>query len=87
MSRLCVLTGRKTTFGHNMKHRRGSSGGGGKWRFKSQKTNRTWEPNLRKVKVVAEGRIVTVKISMKAYKALRNNGSLEGIRLAVPAVK
>ncbi len=82
MSRFCVLTGRKTTYGHNMKHRRGSSGGGGAWRFKSQKTNRTWEPNLRKVKVIVDDKVQTVKVSMKAYKALRNNGSIDGIRLA-----
>lgn len=82
MSRLCDLTGRKTTYGHKMKHRRGSSGGGGAWKFRAQKTNRTWEPNLRKARVIVGDKVETVKISMKAYKALRNNGSIDGIRLA-----
>ena len=82
MSRFCQLTGRKTSFGHNMKHRRGSSGGGGAWRYRSQKTDRTWEPNLRKAKVIVDGTVQTIKISMKAYKALKNNGSINGVRLA-----
>lgn len=81
MARICELTGRKTSFGHNMKHRRGSSGGGGAWRFRSQKTIRTWLPNLRKVKVSIDGNVETIKVSMKAYKALRKNGSLDGVSL------
>jgi ribosomal protein L28 len=82
MSRECDLTGTKKAFGHNMKHRRGSSGGGGKWRYKSQKTNREWVPNLRKVKVNMDGSVQTVKVSMKAYKTLRNKGSIDGVTLA-----
>lgn len=81
MSRVCKLTGRKTSFGHNMKHRRGSSGGGGKWRFKSHKTNRTWKPNLRKVKVKKDSKVETIQVSMKAYKVLRERGSFEGYTL------
>jgi len=82
MSRVCELTGRKTTYGHNMKHRRGSSGGGGAWKFRAQKTRRTWEPNLRKTKVIVDEKVETMKISMKAYKALRKYGILHGVRLA-----
>ena len=82
MSRICDLTGTKKSFGHNMKHRRGSSGGGGAWKFRSQKTNRTWEPNLKKVSVMVDEKKETMKISMKAYKALRKYGILHGVRLA-----
>lgn len=82
MARICELTGRKTSFGHKMKHRRGSSGGGGAWRFRAQKTNRTWLPNLRKVKVNVEGKVETITVSMKAYKALRKFGSVDGVTLA-----
>ena len=82
MARICDLTGRKTSFGHNMKHRRGSSGGGGAWRFRSQKTNRRWLPNLRKVQVTVDGMVGTIKVSMKAYKALKRNGSIDGVSLA-----
>jgi ribosomal protein L28 len=71
MSRICEITGRKTSFGGNHKHRRGKAGGGGKWRFKAPNTNRKWLPNLRKVKLEVDGRLQTIKISMKAYKKLR----------------
>jgi ribosomal protein L28 len=86
MSKICDLTGRKTTYGHKMKHRRGSSGGGGAWRFRAQKTRRTWEPNLKKVDVIVDGKQVKLKISMKAYKALRKYGQLRGVTLANPKV-
>lgn len=82
MARVCELTGRSTSYGHNMKHRRGSSGGGGAWRFRSQKTRRTWLPNLRKVKVIRDGKAETITVSMKAYKALRKFGSMDGVSLA-----
>lgn len=72
MAKKCDLTGKKTTFGGNRKHRRGASGGGGAWRFKSQRTARKWEPNLRTVRVVMEGVPQTIKVSMKAYKKIRH---------------
>ncbi len=71
MARRCEITGSQTAFGHSKKHRRGASGGGGVWRFKAPKTNRTWKPNLRKVKLIVNGQPKRVKVSMKAYKKLR----------------
>lgn len=82
MSKKCDLTGRKTSFGHAKKHARGSSGGGGAWRFKAPKTNRTWLPNLRKVRLTnPEGKVETLTVSMKAYKKLRAEGSFKGYTL------
>ncbi len=77
MSRVCEITGKKTAFGGSHKHRRGSSGGGGTWRFKAPNTKRTWKPNLRKVKLEVNGQIKRVKISMKAYKRLRKMAEVE----------
>lgn len=73
MSRVCEITGRKTSFGGNHKHRRGSSGGGGMWAFKAPNTKRKWKPNLRKVKLEVNGQVRRVKVSMKAYKKLRKS--------------
>lgn len=81
MARICDITGRKTSFGHKKKHRRGSSGGGGAWRFKAPTSNRRWLPNLRTVKVVKDGKIETITVSMKAYKKLRTVDSLKGYSL------
>jgi len=49
MSRTCELTNKRTIFGGARKHKRGSSGGGGVWQFKAQRTARTWKLNLKKV--------------------------------------
>ena len=73
MARVCELTGRKTSFGGNHKHRRGASGGGGMWAFKAPNTKRKWKPNLRKVKLEVNGQTRRVKISMKAYKRLKKS--------------
>lgn len=77
MARVDELTGKKTSFGGNHKHRRGSSGGGGVWRFKAPNTKRTWKPNLRKVKLTVNGVTKRVKISMKTYKKLRKMAEVE----------
>lgn len=71
MSRLCEITGRKTSTGNRKQHRRGKSGSGGMWNFKAPKTKRTWKPNLRKVKVNIDGVSRRIKVSMKAYKKMK----------------
>lgn len=71
MARECEITGKKTSFGGNKKHRRGKSGSGGVWAFKAPNTKRTWKPNLRKVKVEINGQTKRIKVSMKAYKKMR----------------
>lgn len=77
MARKDELTGKKTAFGGRQKHRRGSSGGGGVWKFKAPNTKRTWKPNLRKVKLTINGQTKRVKISMKTYKRLRKNAEAQ----------
>ncbi len=81
MAKVDALTGVSTSRGHKKKHRRGSSGGSGVWRFKAPKTNRSWEPNLRKVRVIIEGKTQTIKVSMKTYNKLRTEGSFRGATL------
>jgi ribosomal protein L28 len=85
MARKCDLSDRKTISAGNRKHVRGSSGAGGRWRFKATRTLTTKQPNLRKARVVdPTGRIVTLKISMKVYKKLRQGSAVEGYRLSTP---
>jgi ribosomal protein L28 len=82
MARVCELTGKSTQHGGSRKHRKGSSGAGGHWKFKAQRTSRVWKPNLRKVRLIdPEGNEVTMKISMKAYKKLRQGKSIKGYKL------
>lgn len=82
MSKKCDISGTKTRHGGNRKHKRGSSGSGGVWRFKSQRTTRTWKPNMRKAKVVKNGKLETVNVAMKIYKKLRAGHSVNGYTLA-----
>ena len=77
MARVDEITGKKTAFGGNHKHRRGKSGGGGVWKFKAPNTKRTWKPNLRKVKLTVNGHTKRVKVSMKTYKKLRKMAEVE----------
>lgn len=83
MAKKCDLTGKKTRTGGQRKHQRGSSGGGGVWANKAQRTLRKWRPNLRKTRLInlTTGNIETLKISMKAYKKLRKGANLKGYRL------
>lgn len=82
MSKVDEITGAKVNFGGNRKHRRGSSGAGGNWRFKSQRTTRTWTPNLRKVKVLFNGVVEIKQVTMKTYKKLRKGEAVKGHVLA-----
>ncbi|MEI7578423.1 MAG: bL28 family ribosomal protein [bacterium] len=88
MSNKCDITNKTIAFGGSRKHQRGSSGGGGVWRFKAQRTLRTWKPNLRKVKLLelASGKKDTYKISMKAYKKLRTGASVAGYSLVIQSI-
>ncbi|MCA9383153.1 50S ribosomal protein L28 [Candidatus Dojkabacteria bacterium] len=84
MARKDDLTGKKTMFGGARKHQRGSSGGGGVWRFKAQRTARTWRPNLRKVRLMdlSTGKVANYKVAMKTYKKLRKEGQFQNYVLA-----
>jgi len=82
MARKCELTGRKTATGHSRLHKRGASGGrSGPWSRKAPASKRTWKPNLTTVRVVVDGKNTKMKLSMKAYKRIRNFGSLDGVTL------
>lgn len=77
------IIGKRKRFGGSRKHRKGSSGSGGVWAFKAQRTLRNWKVNSRKVKVVKAGVVETLKMSMKAYKKLRKGGSIDGYTLYI----
>ena len=82
MTKVCFICEKSVVKGGNRKHRRGSSGGGGSWRFKSQRTIRTWKPNFRKITIREDGRVSRELICMKCYKKLRNDEK----EMFIPAV-
>lgn len=84
MARVCEITGKRTITGHSRRHRRGKAGGvSGAWSRKAQATKRTWKPNLTTVRVLIDGYPTKLKMSMKAYKRLRNYGRLGNVTLPI----
>lgn len=77
MSRICEASGVGPMFGGTRQHNRGKAGGtSGPWAFKATRKPRKWNPNLRNVKVKVNGASTNVKISMKYYKKLRQDGKV-----------
>ncbi len=53
----CVLTGKRTSFGHSRS-------------FSFKLTNRKWKPNLQRRRMLINGRMQTVMVSTKALRTL-----------------
>ncbi len=49
MAKECDICGKKPTYGHNVSH-------------SHKLTNRRWEPNLQKVKTIADGKIKSLRV-------------------------
>jgi len=66
MARRCELTGKQTTFGHNVSHSK-------------RATNRRFQPNIQKVSLQSEalGRAVTLRISTRALRSVIKKGGLD----------
>ena len=52
----CSICGKGVTFGHNVSH-------------SNRKTNRTWKPNIRKVKAVVNGSNTTVSVCSRCLRS------------------
>ena len=52
----CCMCGKGVAFGHNVSH-------------SNRKTNRTWKPNIRKVKAVVDGSHVTVSVCSRCLRS------------------
>ena len=57
MSKCCVC-GKGVTFGHNVSH-------------SNRKTNRSWKPNIRKVKVEENGAVKTVHMCSRCLRTAK----------------
>lgn len=52
----CDLCGKGVVFGHNVSH-------------SNRKTNRTWKPNIRRVKAVVNGSAKTVNVCSRCLRS------------------
>lgn len=57
MSKCCVC-GKGVVFGHNVSH-------------SNRKTNRTWKPNIRKVKIEENGTVKTVSMCSRCLRTAK----------------
>ena len=52
----CSICGKAVTFGHNVSH-------------SVRRTNRTWKPNIRKVKAIVDGTPKTVNVCSRCLRS------------------
>jgi len=71
MARVCALTGKKVQYGHNVSHSK-------------RATNRRFEPNIQKVRLLSEtlGQRVPLKIATRTLRTVQKKGGLDSFLLA-----
>ena len=65
MPRVCAISGKKTHIGRHYTRRGLAKKKGGVGRKITGKTARTFKPNLQKIRVVVNGRVVRMKVAAK----------------------
>jgi len=64
MSRVCSITGKRPSTGNQISH-------------SQRHTKRRWIPNVKKKKIMVDGRTVKIKLSMRALRTLEKKGLLK----------
>lgn len=65
MPRVCALSGKKTTIGRQYTHRGLAKSKGGVGIKITGKSPRKFKPNIQKIRVVVNGRVVRMKVAAK----------------------
>ena len=65
MPRVCAISGKKTTLGRQYTRRGLAKKKGGVGKKITGKTPRTFKPNIQKIRVVVDGRVVRMKVAAK----------------------
>ena len=65
MPRVCALSGKRTTIGRQYTRRGLAKKKGGVGKKITGKSPRTFKPNIQKVRVVVNGRVVRMKVAAK----------------------
>jgi large subunit ribosomal protein L28 len=68
MARVCALTGKKTIFGRSISRRGKAKYLGGVGIKTTGISKRAFKPNLQKIRVLVNGRVVRMKVSAKAMR-------------------
>jgi len=65
MPRVCAISGKKTTIGRQYTRRGLAKKKGGVGKKITGKSSRTFKPNIQKIRVVVNGRVVRMKVAAK----------------------
>lgn len=68
MSRVCPITGKRTTVGRSYARRGKAKYLGGVGRKVTGKTKRTFKANIQKVRAIIDGKVVRIRVSTKAIR-------------------
>lgn len=70
MARSCALTGKKVQYGHNVSHSK-------------RATNRRFEPNIQKVRLVSEAldQRIPLSVATRTLRTVQKKGGLDGFLL------
>jgi large subunit ribosomal protein L28 len=70
MARSCALTGKKVQYGHNVSH-------------SHRATNRRFEPNIQKVRLLSEalGQRVSLNVAVRTLRTVQKKGGLDAFLL------
>ena len=55
---VCAICGKGVVYGHNVSH-------------SNRKTNRTWKPNIRKVKMTINGNTKTISLCSRCLRTMK----------------
>ena len=69
MARKCDICGKKVVHGNRTVHKHSKG-----WRYRAPKTKRIWVPNLRNIKVTADGVETEVRVCMSCYRRYQQDG-------------
>ena len=65
MARVCAISGKKTTYGRQYTLRGMAKAKGGVGKKITGKSSRKFKPNIQRVRVVVNGRVVRMKVAAK----------------------
>ena len=68
MSRVCFFTGKRTTSGQTIARRGKAKYLGGVGKKVTGISKRTFKPNIQKVRALVDGKVVRIKVSVKAMR-------------------
>ena len=76
MARSCALTGKKVQYGHNVSHSK-------------RATNRRFEPNIQKVKLISEtlGQRISLNVAARTLRTVQKKGGLDGFLMGTADAK